>query len=387
MNFTYSEEQRMLTESLRRFIETEYGFEKRRRVARTSQSFDPATWAQLADLGVLGLGIPTEHGGFGESAATQLVVQRELGRGLVLEPVIPSAVMATAILTAWSDPARQAELLPALASGERIFSLAWQEADSRHNPARLHTTAERDSDGYLLHGRKCLVWHGGRADAWIVSSRLDDGLALFLVPRDAAGVQVAAYPTMDGLQAADINFNGVRLPAPALLVAPHQGLAALEHGLDHGIAALCANATGAMEKLIEITTDYLRTRHQFGKPLATFQVLQHRVADMLVQKELALSMAYVAAQALDESDPAARRRMLAGAKITAARAGRLIGQQAVQLHGGMGMTDDLPVGDYFKHLTLCDPLLGDSDHHIQRYSAVLAHAEPYARPPQPQETT
>ncbi|MGH8784650.1 MAG: acyl-CoA dehydrogenase family protein, partial [Cupriavidus necator] len=376
--FSLSGEQRMLGESLRRYIDTEYGFDQRRKIARTGQSFDPAAWAQLADMGVLGLGIPAEHGGFDESAATQLVVQRELGRGLVLEPVIPSAVMATAILTRWTEPARQAELLPGLAAGQRVLSLAWQEADSRNNPARIQTSAAREGDDFVLRGHKCLVWHGGRADAWIVSARLGDGLALFLVPHDAAGVKLTAYATMDGLRAADIRFADLRLPAATLLVAPEQGLAALEHGLDHGIAALCANAAGAMEKLIEITIDHLRTRHQFGKPLAAFQVLQHRVAEMLVQKELALSMAYVAAQALDEPDPAARRRMLAGAKITAARAARFIGQQAVQLHGGMGMTDELPVGDYFKHLTLCDPLLGDSDYHLQRYSAVLATSEPSA---------
>ncbi len=372
MDFTYSEEQRMLADSLRRFMETAYDFEERRKIARTQHSFDRAHWNALADMGILGLGIPTTHGGFGETAATQLVVQRELGRGLLLEPVIPSAVMATAILTGWASPEQQAILLPTLASGHTILALAWQEAQSRYNPQQTETRLTQDGDAYGLHGKKCLVWHGATADSLLVLARHGDGFVIVLVPRNAAGVQVTQYPTMDGSHAADIQFNQVKLPPSALLVdAPH-GLAALAHGLDCGVAALCASAAGAMERLIEITTDYLRTRHQFGKPLGTLQVIQHRVADMLVQKELALSMAYVAAQALDETDPATRRRMLSGAKVSMARAGRLIGQHAVQLHGGMGMTDELAVGDYFKYLALCDPLLGDSDHHLQRYSDAMA---------------
>lgn len=373
MDFTYSEEQQMLADSLRRFIDTEYSFDKRRRSARAGNSFDRAIWSSLAEMGVLGLSIASEYGGFGEGAASQLVVQRELGRGLVLEPVTPSAVMAAAVLSAYGSAAQKDHWLPAIASGERIVTPAYLEPTTRYRPEAARTSAERQGSGYLLNGQKCLVWHGEIADAFLLTARVQgsNDLALFLVPRDAAGLSCRGYPTMDGLQAADLVLQNVTLGAEAMIGQAADGLAALEHGLDHGIAALCAEASGAMEKLIEITAEYLRTRQQFGKPLATFQALQHRIADMLLQKELALSMAYVAAQALDETDAAQRRRMLAAAKVTVAKAGRFVGQQAVQLHGGMGMTDELAVGDYFKRLTMIDPLLGDSDYHLQRFGEVM----------------
>ncbi|WP_454727386.1 MULTISPECIES: acyl-CoA dehydrogenase family protein [Cupriavidus] len=374
MDFNYSEEQQMLADSLRRFIDTEYTFARRRASARGGNSLDRAAWAQLAEMGVLGLTVPAEYGGFGESAASQLVVQRELGRGLLLEPVTPAAVISAAVLNAYGSAAQKAQWLPAIASGERIVTLAYLEPATRYRPESARAAAERKGDGYQLNGTKTLAWHGEAADAFLVSARLagSNELSLFLVPRDAPGLSVRGYPAMDGLRAADLTLHDATVSADALVGGESNGLAALTHGIDHGIAALCAEAAGAMERLIEITGEYLRTRQQFGKPLAAFQALQHRMADMLVQKELALSMAYVAAQALDESDPAQRRRMLSGAKVVVARAGRFVGQQAVQLHGGMGMTDELEVGDYFKRLTMIDPLLGDSDFHVQRYGEVMA---------------
>ncbi|MCP3020585.1 acyl-CoA dehydrogenase family protein [Cupriavidus basilensis] len=374
MDFNYSEEQQMLADSLRRFIDTEYTFDKRRKSARGGGSLNRATWAQLAEMGVLGLTVPGEYGGFGESAASQLVVQRELGRGLVLEPVTPTAVMATAVLSAYGSAAQKNDWLPAIAAGERVVTLAYLEPTTRYRPETARASAERKGDGYVLNGNKSLAWHGEAADAFLLTARVSGSneLALFLVPGNAAGLTVRGYPTMDSLRAADLALQNVTVDASAMIGNAADGLPALLHGIDHGIAALCAEAAGAMEKLIEITAEYLRTRQQFGKPLAVFQALQHRMADMLVQKELALSMAYVAAQALDETDPAQRRRMLSAAKVTVAKAGRLVGQQAVQLHGGMGMTDELEVGDYFKRLTMIDPLLGDSDFHVQRYGEVMA---------------
>lgn len=373
MDFTYSEEQQMLADSLRRFIDTEYTFEARRKRARAGESLDRGVWASLAEMGVLGLTVTADFGGFGEGPASQLVVQRELGRGLVLEPVTPSGVMAAAILAAHGSPAQKDEWLPAIAAGERIVTLAYLEPGTRYRPESARASAERSGDGYVLNGTKSVVWHGAAADAFLLTARVagSNEVALFLVPRDSKGMGVTAYPTIDGLRAADLSLQDVTVPASALVGEPADGLAALGVGLEHGIAALCAEGAGAMEKLIEITGEYLGTRQQFGKPLATFQALQHRMADMLVQKELALSMAYVAAQALDETDPAARRRMLSAAKVTVARAGRFVGQQAVQLHGGMGMTDELSVGDYFKRLTMLDQLLGDSDYHLQRFGEVM----------------
>ncbi|MCP3707763.1 acyl-CoA dehydrogenase [Paraburkholderia sp. CNPSo 3274] len=370
MDFTYSEEQQMLADSLRRFVESEYTFAQRRRRTREGASFDRTIWTRLAEMGVLGLTAPAEYGGFGEGPASRLVVQRELGRALVLEPVVPCSVMATAILAAYASAAQQDHWLGAIATGRQVVVPAYAETASRY---RLDTNATRATPvgrGYVLNGAKALVWHGEAADAFIVSARVGDAageIALFLVPRESRGVSVVGYPTMDGQRAADVSFEAVALDAEALIGTPGDGVAALGHGVDCGIAALCAEAAGAMERLIEITGEYLRTRRQFGQPLAAFQALQHRMADMLVHKELALSTAYVAAQALDEPDARKRRRMLAAAKVTVAEAGRFVGQQAVQLHGGMGMTDELEVGDYFKRLTMFDPLLGDIDHHLASY--------------------
>lgn len=381
MDFNYSEEQQMLADSLRRFVDSEYTFERRRKACRDG-AMDRAAWRTLGEMGVLGLTIDAEHGGFGESPASQLVVHRELGRGLVAEPVLPSAVCAATILSANGNGAQKSEWLPALASGERIVTLAYLEADSRYRTEAVRTTARRTSDGFVLDGAKALAWHGDAADAFLVSARTvessgssssgeDDtsGISLFLVPAGSTGLRVTGYPTMDRMRAADLVFDGVALPADALVGQAGAGLAALTHGIGNGIAAQCAQAAGAIEKLIDITAEYLRTRQQFGKPLATFQALQHRMADMLVQKELALSMAYVAAQALDESDPVQRQRMLCAAKIIVAKAGRFVGQQAVQLHGGMGMTDELEVGDYFKRLTMTDVVFGDSDYQMELYVA------------------
>jgi alkylation response protein AidB-like acyl-CoA dehydrogenase len=371
MKFDYSDEQRMLADSLRRFVDTEYTFEQRRKIARERNSFDRRVWSMLAELGVTGLTVPAEHGGFAEGAAGQLVVQRELGRGLMLEPVIPLA-MVTAILAAHGSDEQQATWLPAIARGECIVTLAYLEVDTRYRMDTTRTSAVRDGAQYRLDGAKALVWHGGNADAWLVSARLDGEVALFLVPRNTAGATLSVYPAMDGLQGADLHLRDVRLGADSLVAGSAGGLAALRTGIDTGIAAQCAAAAGAMERLIEITAEYLRTREQFGRTLAAFQALQHRMADMLIQKEMALSMAYVAAQALADSDVNVRRRKLAGAKVIVARAGRFVGQQAVQLHGGMGMTDELEVGDYFKALTTLDMLLGDSDHHMAEYSAAMA---------------
>lgn len=374
MDFIYSEEQRMLADSLRRFIDTEYTFEKRRAISQSDDGVDPNIWASLADMGIQGLSILPEYGGFGGDAASQLVVQYELGRGLVSEPVTSSAVIASTIIQAHGSVQQKANWLPGLAAGERIAATAYLEQGSRFDPASAHTVAERRDDGYVLNGTKTLVWHGMAADALIVSARLagTEGLTLFLVPADTPnGLHRVSLPTVDGHRVASVVLTDVHLPASALVGEPGNGLAALQSGLDWGIAAICSEAAGAMERLIEITAEYLRVRKQFGVPLGSFQALQHRMAEMLVQKELAVSMSYVAARALEESDSAERQRMLSAAKVIVARAGRFVGQQAIQLHGGMGMTDEMVPGDYFKRLTMIDPLLGDTGFHLDRYSTVF----------------
>lgn len=359
MDFLYSEEQRMLADSLRRLVDQAWT-RPQRRAREAAGRLDADAWGALADLGVLGLTIAQDAGGFGEVPASLLPVHLELGRGLVAEPVIASAVMGAALIDACGGAAR-GHWLPAIASGERVVSVAWQEPGRRYQAAPETCRAARGGAGWRLDGAKHLVWHGAAAHAWLVSARGEDGATVLLaVPADAAGVRVLDTPTLDGARCARLDFSGVALPADALLAQGPEADAALALALQWGAAALCAQAAGAMERLLEITVDYLKTRQQFGQPLASFQALQHRLAEMLVAKELALSMAYVAVAALSEPDAAQRRRMLASAKLEAARTGRLVAQLAVQLHGGMGMTDELEVGDYFKRLTVADLLLGDS---------------------------
>lgn len=359
MDFIYTEEQRMLADSLRRLVDQAWSFPQRR-ARQAAGTLDRQAWNALAELGVLGLTISQDHGGFGEVPASLLPVHVELGRGLVSEPVIPSAVMGAALADGCGEAAR-GRWLPAIASGEAIVSVAWQEPGRRYAADSQDCRAAQTAEGWRLDGAKHLVWHGAAADAWFVSARGGDGQTVLLaVPADAAGVRVTDTPTLDGARCARLDFDAVTLPAEALLAEGAAADDALAQALQWGTAALCAHAAGAMERLLQITVEYLKTRKQFGQSLASFQALQHRMAEMLVAKELALSMAYVAVAALTESDAAQRRRMIASAKLEAARAGRLVAQLAVQLHGGMGMTDELEVGDYFKRLTVVDQLMGDT---------------------------
>lgn len=369
MDFTYNEEQRMLTDSLRRLMADGWDFETRRNRAAQTRLDDKA-WQSLADVGVTGLLIPEQHGGFGESPATLVATQLELGRALVSEPVIPSAVMATALLLNCGNDAAQAQCLPEMAGGELVLALAYLEDTQRNDLRPSATQAQVADGGYVLNGAKKLVWSGAQAHRLIVSAVLDGDTALFLVPVDAQGLSVQDYATMDRQRSAQVGLTDVRVAADALIAQGDAATAALAAAMDHGVAALCAHAAGAMQRLVEITADYLKTRQQFGRPLADFQALQHRLADMLVQQEIAISMAYIAATALGEADADQRQRLLSSAKVSVADAGRYVGQNAVQLHGGIGMTEELEVGDYFKRLTYADHLLGNTDFHLSRLEAL-----------------
>lgn len=365
MDFAYSEEQRMLTDSLRRLVTDNWTYAKRRERQRAGV-MDQAAWGSLVELGVGGLMVPEDFGGFGESPATMLVVHYELGRGLVSEPAISSAVMGVTLLANSKNDALKAQWLGAHAEGEAILSVAWQEEGERYALRPLCTRVTLAADGYALEGRKVLVWHAAASQAIIVSAVLDGEVALFLVPSDAKGVAIADYPTFDGSRASTVTFDRVVISSDHLIAKGDEAISLLTLALDFGITALCAQACGAMQALTDITIQYLKTRKQFGQPLANFQVLQHRLADMLTHAEMALSSTYVAAAGLGEQDAAKRSRLVSMAKVEVASAGRFVGESAVQLHGGMGMTDELDVGDYFKRLTFADMLLGDTNYHLQR---------------------
>jgi alkylation response protein AidB-like acyl-CoA dehydrogenase len=371
MDFAYSEEQRMLTDSLRRVMGEGWTFDKRRARAASGE-LDRAAWGSLADLGVAGLIVPQAYGGFGESTATMLAVHMELGRGIVSEPVIPSAVMAVTMLSDIENESVKEQWLAAHAEGEAVLTVAWQEEGERFSTTPLLTQAVARGDGFELTGRKRHVWHAKGSNAMIVTALLDGESALFLVPSDAPGVSMEDFPTFDLARCANVTFEKVVLDRASLLARGPMATAIFARGLDYAVTALCAHACGAMQYLIEVTTDYLKTRKQFGQPLINFQVLQHRVADMLIQQEMAVSNAFVAAVSLADDPAPLRGKRVSMAKTEVAAAARFVGEQAVHLHGGMGVTLELEVGDYFKRLAYVGVLLGDNNYHLERAQALMA---------------
>jgi alkylation response protein AidB-like acyl-CoA dehydrogenase len=375
MNFEFSDEQQQLHDSVDRYLTQQYGFERFRAIAATADGWDRAAWHGLAELGVLAINVPAEQGGLGFGPLETLAMMGACGRSLVLEPVLSSAVIATAALKGFA-PAAAGDLLAKLAGGERIAVLAHFEGDSRFDAQWVTTRARRSGDGYVLDGHKAVVMHANAADVLLVSARTAGeppeaaGVSLFAVRRDTPGLVLDAYPTIDGQRAADVYLKGVALPAAARLGGEGAALVAIEAALDIGLAALCAEAVGVMQALMDATVQYLQSRQQFGQPIGRFQALQHRIADMLIHLEQARSMSYLAALRCSEQNVLERRKALSAAKVVVGQAARYIGQQAVQLHGGMGMTDELIVSHWFKRLTAAEVMFGDSDAHLQRYAGL-----------------
>ena len=369
MNFEFSDDEQQLSEAVQRWVERGYGFERRTAIAKAG-GFSAEAWGEIAELGLLGLGTSEDDGGMAMGPVAAMLALEALGRGLVLEPVAAVALVAASVLAQASADAR-ASWAPRVASGEARVVLAYQERAARYKLERVDTKATKTGDAWSLTGAKSLVPIGDQADAFIVSARVsgaaDDaaGIALFLVERAAAGVTTRGYALQDGSRAAEVTLAN----APAtLLVAAGPAFAALEQAVDIGIAALAAEAVGAMDKLFELTADYLNTRKQFGVPIGTFQALRHRIADMKMQLELARSMSYYATLKLGE-EPAVRRRAVAQAKVQLGQSARFLGQQAIQLHGGIGMTDEYIGSHYFKRLTTMEMQFGDTMHHIGEVSA------------------
>ncbi len=376
MNFEFSDEQRQLHEAVERYLSEQYGFDRYRSINRSDAGWDPSVWRALADLGVLGITVPTEHGGLGFGPLETLAMMGDCGRSLLLEPVLSSAIIATAVLRAFAAEPSAGQLMSGMAAGEKIAVLAHFESDARYASQWVTTRARRSGETYRLDGHKGVVMHAAAADIFLVSARTAGeaadahGVSLFLVPRTAPGVVLDVYPIVDGQRAADVYFQGVQVPVDSRLGPEGAALLAIEAALDIGLAALCADAVGVMQALLDATVDYVRERQQFGQPIGRFQALQHRIADMLVHLEAARSMSYLAALRCMAADVGERRRALSAAKAVIGQAGRFVGQQAVQLHGGMGMTDDLKVSHLFKRLTAAQVMFGDSDSHLQRFAAL-----------------
>jgi len=377
MDFELTEERRMLADSLTRFLGSRYAFPERDRIARSAAGCSPALWQQFGELGTVGALFDPRDGGFGGAGDDIAVVFECLGRSLVVEPFLPALVAGQMIATAGN--AAQRHWLAPLIAGRTVLTFAHGEPDARYTETRVSTraTRERDASGerWCIEGKKAVVLAGGAADGYVVSARTagadDDAssLSLFLVPRDTPGVSVRDYPLIDGGRGAELTLARVRLGADALLGCEHEGFPVLEGALAHGLLALSAEALGAMETAFAMTLDYLRTRRQFGVPIGSFQALQHRMADLAIDIEQARSAVINAAAALD-SEADARASALSAAKFTVGQVGTRLAREAVQLHGGIGMTWALPLSHYAKRLTMIDHQLGDEDHHLARYIAL-----------------
>ncbi|MEX3958931.1 acyl-CoA dehydrogenase family protein [Trinickia sp. EG282A] len=377
MDFTLVEEEQMLADVVGRFVEKEYDFETRRRLAATPQGWSDAHWSTLAEMGVLALNIPPEHGGLGAGPVETMLVAEAFGRGLVLEPFLSSAVIGAKLIGRAGHEARKAQMLSGLADGSLKTALATLEPGARFDLWSVATTAQSTSGGFVLTGRKGVVLHGDSADILLVSARTSGeqtdkhGITLFAVDARTPGVSVKGFPALDGQRVAEVVFDGVRVDAQAVIGAVDEGYPLLEWIVDQGIFALCAEAVGAMSRLTDLTFDYLRTRKQFGSPIGKFQALQHRAADMLSAVEQAKSIVYFAAAKLGDDDEQAAHRAVTAAKALIGKSARYVAQQAVQLHGGMGMTDELAIGWYVKRLTCIDMTWGNTEHHVELYGAFL----------------
>ena len=378
MDFNFTEEQQLLADTVRRFVREHYSFEARREILKSKEGWSRDLWQQLAGLGLTALNVPETHGGLGAGPVDTMLVMNALGEGLVLEPYLSAAVVTPAFLNRSGDEKAAADLFPAIAAGERTVILAHQEPKTRGEVNHVATRAEKNGDGYVLDGHKSVIMHGGAADEFLVSARTAgktgdrDGISVFRVAPGASGLKLKGYRTIDEQQAADIELNKVKVPATALVGAEGRAFAALEAAQDLGLSAICGEAVGIMKAVNAATLEYTKSRKQFGQPIAKFQVLQHRMADMFLNAEQATSMSYLAALKCIEPDAAERRRALSAAKVAVGQAGRFVGQQAIQLHGGMGMTDELIVSHYFKRLTAIDLTFGDTDFHLQQFIATPA---------------
>ncbi|SCK41247.1 hypothetical protein VAR608DRAFT_3921 [Variovorax sp. HW608] len=373
MNFEHTEDRRMLADSLNRFIAEQYGFEARNRIAQSKEGFSRAIWQQFAELGVIGALFSESDGGFGGAGFDVAVVFEELGRGLVVEPLL-GAAMAGEAISACGNEAQKAKLA-GIIGGTTVAAFAHDEPESHYELSRVRTRAERSGDGWVLDGVKAVVQQGEQASLFVVSARtsggMDDeaGISLFLVPANTPGLEVRGCPAIDGGRVAELTFDNAKIGADALLGAEGKGFDALERAIGRGVLALCAEALGAMESAKTATLEYLRTRKQFGVFIGSFQALQHRMADLLLEIEQARSAVINAAAAM-EADRVTRERALSAAKFSIGRIGTLVAQESIQMHGGIGMTWELPLAHFAKRLVMIDHQLGDEDHHLQRYIAL-----------------
>jgi alkylation response protein AidB-like acyl-CoA dehydrogenase len=374
MNFDYTDEQNALRDSLQKWAAGQYDFEKRK-ASLASEDGWKKNWATFAELGLLAAPLPEEFGGLGGGAIDVSVVMEEFGKALVVEPYVPTVVIGAGALAQAGSAAQKDEHLTAIAGGERIIAFAQAEPKSRWALNDVSTSAKKDGAGYLLNGQKAVVLGAPQADHLLITARTAGGqrdakgISLFLVPKDAKGVTTRDYPTMDDTRAAEIYLENVSVGAANLIGAADSALPLIERIVDEANAAYCSEAVGCMRMMTDLTREYAKTRKQFGKAIADFQVLQHRMVDMFMATEEGVSMALLATIKLGESD-AERAKAVSAAKVSIGNGARFVGQAAVQTHGGMGVTDEMRVGHYFKRTTMLDSTFGNVDYHLKRYAAL-----------------
>lgn len=374
MDLTLSDEQRLLRESADRFVKENYTADHRRRIANDPLGFSADLWKQFAELGWLALPIAEADGGLGGGAIEIGILMEAFGRGLVSEPYLSTVVIGASLISECGTEAQKQALLPKIADGSLVLAFAHSERQARFDLADVRTTAKKTPDGWTLNGQKTAVLDGNAAGQIIVSARIDDGkLCLFLVPRGAAGVASRDFARLGGGRACNLDLRDVQLPADALLGDGSDILPAIEAVVDRAMAALGAEAVGIMQTLLDQTLEYTKIRKQFGRPLSANQVIRHRLADMSMQCDEARSMALRAALMAD-AEPVARSRAASGAKAKIGRCARFVAEQSVQLHGAMGVTEELDIGSYFKRLLAFDTLFGGSAHHYRRYAALGGRA-------------
>ena len=376
MDFSFNEEQTLLEESVARFIQNDYAFEDRQKLVKSDDGYSADNWKTFAELGWLGVTFSEADGGFGGGAVESMLMLENFGRGLVVEPYLATVVLAGGAIKHGGSAEQKAQHLPGIIDGSTQAALAYAEPQGRFNLADLTTTAQKDGENYVINGYKAVVLNGPAANLLVVSARTSgkqrdaSGVSLFIVPGDADGVSRRDYPTVDGLRASEVTLDGVTVGADALVGAEGEGLAILEQAIDDGILAVGSEAVGCMEVLYKDTVEYCKTREQFGQPIGKFQVLQHRMVDMFMEHEQSKSLMYMAAMRMDEGYGPEAQKAVSAFKVQVGKSGRFVGQNAVQLHGGMGMTDELNIGHYFKRLTIIDTLFGNVDFHLKRFGSL-----------------
>ncbi|WP_290652404.1 acyl-CoA dehydrogenase [Aquisalimonas sp.] len=375
MDFSLTDEQRMLQDTVERLVQDQYGFEQRHSYMQAEEGFTREMWHQLAELGLLGVPFSEELGGFGGGPVETMLVMEAFGKGLVLEPYVASIVTAGQLIGDSGSDAQKEAILEPLISGELLLAFAHGEPDNRYSDTQVSSRAERSSGGYVLSGHKAVVLHGDSADKLVVSARTGgdtmdaDGISLFLIDATAQGVSIQGYPTIDGLHAAEVRLDRVQVGEDALIGQDGKAADLIELTQDRGAFAVCAEAVGAMTVACDLTLDYLKQRKQFGVAIGTFQSVQHRMVEMRMELEQARSATMKAAAKLAGNDVAERRRAVSTAKNQVGRGGRFVSEQSIQLHGGIGMTEEYNLAHYAKRIAMIDNQFGDADAHLDRFSS------------------